>query len=296
MGIFVGTVKSITDEYDGGRIKVYISPDDKGKSETDLDYAFPLLPKMFNVIPKVNEEVIILTTGEDSRTQRYYIGPIISQPQNLFLNSDTISNLALMKGGNGYRYPTLGHFYGSKGSFADEDEVAMYSRKNSDVILSDNDVRIRCGSRIMKPNALKVEEKVVFNRKNPSYLKLNYYESPLESKDEAGKTIQIGSSANIVGNYINILSTDGSPYIKGITDAENKLISDETLKEIIASAHPLPWGDKLVNFLNIFVKAFNTHTHKYHNLPPCPSSSFNALQDASKNLYNDILSKHIRIN
>ena len=65
------------------------------------------------------------------------------------------------------------------------------------------------------------------------------------------------------------------------------------MNEIISKAHPLPFGDRLIEFLDIFRKAFNAHTHAYSGLPPVQDINY-----INVNQYNldDILSRNIRIN
>ena len=76
-----GQVEQVIDDADGLRIKVRL------ESETmtplsQIPYAFPLLPKTFQSVPKVGEGALVFLTKSDSKElQRYYMGPIISQPQ-----------------------------------------------------------------------------------------------------------------------------------------------------------------------------------------------------------------------
>ena len=72
------------DEMKGGRIKAIVLPEDKSKDVSEIPYAYPLMPQMIHILPKVGEAVLILLTetGNDS-SLRYYIGPIIAQPQNM---------------------------------------------------------------------------------------------------------------------------------------------------------------------------------------------------------------------
>ena len=48
-----GIVVSNNDEYDGFRIKVRIYGEDDERSDGELPLAFPLLPKMMHILPKV---------------------------------------------------------------------------------------------------------------------------------------------------------------------------------------------------------------------------------------------------
>ena len=76
-----------------------------------------------------------------------------------------------------------------------------------------------------------------------------------------------------------------------LTDRDD-LISDQTMNEIIEKAHQLPYGDILIEFLEIFRKAFISHVHPYPGLPPC--STDDVIKTTSYNL-KDILSENIRI-
>ena len=53
-------VISIDDDTDADRIKVRLAPEDNSKTLSEIEYAFPLLPKMFHVKPKVGEAVLVL--------------------------------------------------------------------------------------------------------------------------------------------------------------------------------------------------------------------------------------------
>ena len=78
MIIKICEVISIEDPLKGDRIKVRLYPEDAFKSETDIPYAYPLLPKMLHIMPKIGERVLVLLTGVgDGYSNRYYIGPII---------------------------------------------------------------------------------------------------------------------------------------------------------------------------------------------------------------------------
>ena len=74
-------VESVEDSADGLRIKARLQQDSI-TSVKDLPYAFPLLPKTIQSVPKVGECVLITTSQlGNNQSNRYYIGPIISQPQ-----------------------------------------------------------------------------------------------------------------------------------------------------------------------------------------------------------------------
>jgi len=313
--IYIGTVVSVSDDKDGERIRARILPVDKRLKDSQVPYAFPLLPKMIHIKPKVGEAVCIICQNDDApRTQRFYIGPIISQPQFMY-KEEAISSTSLLDGGVKKPDVSPSTLPESLGAYPKEEEIAICGRKNSDIILSDNDIRIRCGSHLVNEND---KTDVKFNKSAPAYIKLKYHTEPLSkyskkeynsvieetlaknvshivNENEHSKTI---STANVIADKINLISTNGSPYVD-IADI-NEGISDEDMQKFIETAHQLPYGDILVNFLSLFLRMFKSHTHKYHNMPPCPdteSAKFDlAYSTTEEDLKDKLLSKDIRIN
>lgn len=273
--IRIGEVKSLYDENDGGRIKVFISPDDATRTD-ELPWAFPLLPKLLHIKPKIGEAVMVITSNDNNvNSQRYYIGPLISQSQ--YLNEDSFFKGATSTLDGGTKLPSsaVTRNPNVNGCFPKDDDIGIYGRKNTDIILTDYDVRIRCGVHMVDEND---STNVSFNEKSPSYVLLRY-----NPKKGSG-------NATIVGEDINLISTESSDAFK-LTDRE-KLISDEEMDRIIKEAHKLPYGDLLVEFLKIFRKAMVTHTHPYPMIPPVQDS--NMLNLIRYNV-DEILSKHVRI-
>lgn len=306
MAVFIGEVISTYDEYDGERIKVRILPQDKFKSVGEITYAFPLLPKMLHVKPKEGEAVAVICTDDDPKSQRWYIGPIISQPQFMYKDNYAIGATTLLKGGVKAPEQALSNIAEAKGALAESEDIAIYGRKNSDIILSDNDVRIRCGAHLVQETN---ENNISFNKSAPAYIKLKYYPIPLNQKNIGNSNYFINtfndnnhssteSTATIVADKINLISPNGNPYID-VTNADGG-ITDEEMKKIIEKAHKLPYGDVLVDFLISFLEMFKSHTHKYSQLPPCPDSAstiFNMKYGSTKeSLEEKLLSKDIRIN
>ncbi len=287
--ISVGRVININDDTDGDRIKARVLPADQYKTDENIAYAFPILPKMFRVKPKVGEAVLIVTPDDDQRGQRYYFGPIVSQPQFMDYDDFIAGATTLLKGAlkEPEKAPSL--IPDSVGCIPSDEEVGVYGRGNSDIIIGENNVRIRSGVR--KIETKNSEKALTFNGSDPSFIKLKYYNDGL--KTDSGIT---KSSAIIGGNDIVLASSDGDPYFS--FNDKDESVSDETFKEMLEKAHQLPYGDILVDFLQSFIKMFKSHTHKYHNLPPCPDSESLKFDTKypSENLDNILLSKHIKIN
>ena len=303
--IFEGKVISIEDEYGAGNIKVRLKTADIAKNDKDLPYCAPLLPKMFHIMPKVGEVVQIVCVNDDPNQARFYIGPFISQPQKMYKDTLDGGALKLLNGKGGMPYPSLDNIPKTYGTYGTKEDVAIYGRKYSDVILSDNDVRIRCGARRYDGGDT---TDPVLNRENPSVVKLKYHDVPIGANKpvwDAGdgafkksdKSTKVESSVNVIGQEINLISTDGNPWVStSHTDRVqngNETISDDDIQKFIETAHPLPYGDVLIKFMNILTKAFMNHTHRYSQLPPVPDESYKAL--AQFNI-ESILSKNVRIN
>lgn len=99
------------------------------------------------------------------------------------------------------------------------------------------------------------------------------------------------SVINMVANKINFISHDGE-HTFNLTDPKN-LITDDEQEKINSQAHPLVYGDVLVEFLDLVKKYVQLHVHPYHGLPADPSTvTTNVL---SFDL-NKILNKNINSN
>ena len=134
-------VVSVNDEQACLRIKVKLDPEDNYTADEDLPYCFPLLPKHFQVNPKVGEMVLVITSRLGvSQSRRWFIGPIISQQYMLeedrFMSATTQYLPPLPR-------PELNPE--NEGSYPDREDVAVQGRKNADLILKENEVRLRCG-------------------------------------------------------------------------------------------------------------------------------------------------------
>ena len=87
----------------------------------------------------------------------------------------------------------------------------------------------------------------------------------------------------IVGNYIRWIN---------LTNPEN-LINAETQLEINTTAHPLVYGDILINFLELLRTYVVSHIHAYHMLPADPSR---VVLDVMEFPLDTILNKNINSN
>lgn len=277
-------VIDVYDETDGERIKVRLSPEDDRKSDDKIPYAFPLLPKLLHIKPKVGEFVlVILTEAGNGYSNRYYIGPIISQPQFMEKEDFLINAMSLYPGS--YKGPDIAPSTNadSHGALVENDDIAIYGRKKNDIILTNNDVRIRCGSRL-KDNS--TQGNIIFNRTDPAYLLLRHTDTKNGNKDN-----EYRSTATIVADKINLISNQSKEPFK--TNDKKELINNNEMQKIIDKAHKLPYGDVLVEFLNMFVDAFAKHVHPYPGMPPCQTSEY--IETTTYDL-KKILSENVAIN
>ena len=289
--IILGEVVDIKDINNGGRIRVRIRPiDNTVRLDSEVPFAFPLLPKMLHVKPKLHEMVfIILSDDNNKESQRYYIGPVISQPQFFEKQIYGAGPSTLLQGSS--QKPAPSYEYETNGLLPTDNDVALSSRKNTDILLKDNDILIRCGVKILN------NSEVFFNQKNPAFVKLKYY--PYGHNFEySGRVENVSSVATIHADKINLISSNGDPYI-GITDKEN-LLNDSAIEEFLNSGHEIPYGDKLCDLLSSFIKVFKDHTHNYNNLPVVHDPNYNEFITKygvdGKFLKDILLSKNIKIN
>jgi hypothetical protein len=277
-------VVSVYDDTDGERIKVRLTPEDDRRTDEELPYAFPLLPKMLHIKPKIGELVLVIfPTGDPKQSYRQYIGPIISQPQYMSGDDSGLNSMSLYPGAYKEADVAPSTNSDSHGAFAGDDDIAIYGRNKSDIILTNDDVRIRCGSRVKDTTS---SGNVVFNRTDPAYLHLKHTDSKRGNPED-----EYRSTATLVADKINLIGTNSKePFT--VTNKDN-LITDEEMQKIIDKAHQLPYGDILIEFLDMFRKAFATHVHPYPGMEPCPTDDL--LQATTYDL-KKILSDTVRIN
>lgn len=279
-------VISVYDDTDGERIKVYLLPEDDGKDIKDIPYAHPLLPKMLHIKPQLGESVLVLLTeANNGNSIRHYIGPIISQPQ--YMDKDEFyHSLSLYRNSSEKPDVAINTNPDSKGAFGVNEDIALYGRKKNDIILTENDVKIRCGSRIKDG-----EKNVIFNRTDPAYILLRHNDDKTEydNPNDNISTQSYRSTATIVADKINLISSKTSPFK---TNDKDNLINETEMMKILKEAHQLPYGDILVRFLSKFVNAFATHYHAYPGEKPCEKP----IKEVVDFNLNTILSDNVRIN
>lgn len=306
--LFIAKVLDVTDPYNAGRIKVAIKGiDDKnvnrdtpigGEGTGKIMEAFPLLPKMIGIRPNVNESVFIFTQTIDGSLHRFWVGPIISQQENLINDAyDGTSQSGLKKGTSKLTLSEgLSLDTNANGVYPDEKYLSMQGRDNTDIIHKSSELLLRAGKFVKgKP--------LVYNHKTMAYIQIKdnmilENDKKLEARapySNAFDTIfdikQRGSAITLVGNRINLISHDGSPRFDTLVVGEKK--QEQVVRDIIEKAHPLVFGDTLIKILTIFRDHALNHVHQINSSPIEGQKEYGLLSNAK---LDTILSKNIRIN
>ena len=279
-------VISVTDDQAGLRIKVRLNPEDNSKSIDELPYCFPLLPKHLHINPKIGECVMVfLSTLGSPNSFRFFIGPLISQ--DYFLNFDAFyyQSRCLLTGGNSATpLPKPEMNPENDGSLPNREDIAIRGRKNTDIILKDNEIRLRCGFK--KEPSGTPKNTLLFNREDLAYIQMRY------EKNMQGKNFtDYNSCINIVADRINLLSHDSKDNFT-LNNTKDLITNDEQTK-IEHQAHPLVYGDELIDYLQQLIQVIRTHTHSF---PMSPSSFSTPQLKVLETPLENMLSKSIKIN
>ena len=283
-------VESVEDDAKGCRIKVRIQYYDPTFNEDPtmetIPYCFPLLPKLLHVYPKVGEMVfVILQQQESTQGDRFFIGPVISQ--DYYLNYCSELNAGTLSQGEKTVPPSENPDMNEEndGTIPEREDIAIRGRMNSDVILLNNELRLRCGFD-KYPGTTEEDYNLNFNDKDMAYVQMKYF--PNGMNDSHG---DYNSIVNIVGDRINLMSYDGNPF-PGDVDRRD-MITPEKQNELQSSLHNLPYGDDLMTYLRKLIDIFSNHVHKWHNETPCLIGS--EIETLNTDL-TKFLSKTIKIN
>lgn len=280
--------------FDGLRIRAEFEGEDFPTRIEDIPWAFPFLPKTFQSIPKVGEAVIILYRGGNNG-QRYYIGPIISQPQfNTFARKKYATSL--LKPNESDPLERISDNSNTNGSFPKSSDVAIVGRGSEDVILRYNDdtkeseIQLRSGIRTEPTNESNPNMigNIIFNGTDPSYIQLKYKKGLATKQDQEANSI-----INLVANRINIMSNKDDNIAHNLRDQDD-MISDEKVDEIMGNLHQVPMGDKLVELLKVMKGCIMHHVHPWAGMEQCGDwgGYINKLDGYD---IDSILSKYVRI-
>ncbi len=269
--LLVGNVMSNEDVADGKRIKVRIPYMDNTVLDSDLPLCFPLLPKHLQVLPREGEAVFVFI---QTNGQRLYIGPIISQSQYLNIDNYSLSALSLLKQGSSQPSKPLTLMENTDGLVPLKEEIAIQGRYNSDIVLKDNELVLRVGQGTKDQT---------YNVHDLAFIQLKY---GMKTSNP-----EIKSTVNIVADSINLISHKNKNKIN--TNGANQNVTNDIMEEIMSKCESIPYGETLVEILEIFRKTFLNHTHPFDGMPV--NHSFE-IQDFNKLNFRKILNKNIKIN
>lgn len=286
--IKMAQVESVFDDADGLRIKARLSQDGSVPTD-DLPYSFPLLPKTFQSVPKVGECVLLFfSEAANNYSNRYYIGPVISQPQ--FNTYDPYmygrgTAISLLQGSTLEPLEKISNYDETRGAYPNVGDVAIVGRNTEDIILKDGEIDLRCGIRGKPAKNENLLGNVIFNTHSPAYIQLKYKKGLSINKGR-----EADSLVNIVADKINLISHKDNNYFN-LTDKDT-LINNEEIDSIMEKLHQLPYGDVLLEVLIKMRNSIVNHVHAYPGLPPCNDQYITKLNSTD---LNKILSDNVRI-
>jgi hypothetical protein len=163
----------------------------------------------------------------------------------------------------------------------------------------------------IKWDSLKPKE---FNGVNPAYIQIkngfNYTDNvnnaivAITGVGVPSKSKKI-SVNNIVADKINLLTYNGSPNFnlteRDLINSTTPYITDDEMNTILSTAHPLVFGDILLEYLKALRAAFDSHIHNNFGMtPPTDNVTLgNAVSQfkiLAPKLESTMLSKNIKIN
>lgn len=297
----LGEVVSIEDGNFLGRIKVrikgpYSKGGDDGVLDEDLPWCTPMIPKFYSSQPKVGEAVFIFVfSNETIHIDRMYLGPIISQPQQLNYDPFYTSALSSFTFGSETPNKSVNDIPQIKGVFPAPEDISVQGRYNTDITQKTNEVVIRAGKFKSYTPDQSNPFNFAFNARTQAYIQIKNDVQVFPKGDTyLPKEESFGTVTNIVANKINLIThADGSPRFN-VTNQDN-LISDDEMTRILDEAHQLPFGDVLLEYLRLMKDALLFHVHN-GNGKPSSGESLVQFRDKAAGLEKAMLSKNIRIN
>ena len=291
------------------RVRIEGRQYDNGTQTEELPNCFPILPKHLNFVPKIGEIVLVLVEGKrDINGDRYYIGPLISNELKFGGDfSDTTATANKLAGTSSpgediNKIPTL------KGAYGNPENVIINGRQNTDIIQRKSEILIRAGKFVenkpkefntLNPGYIQIKHNHIFNEKELNNFGVAEKNNVNETSNKKTKEVSV---TNIVSNKINLL-THNNDNTYNITSAKENIngaaeyINSSEMDKILNNAHPLVFGDLLIEYLKLLKLAFLTHRHQINEVPAQPEGyPIVEFIKRSDELEKAMLSKNIRIN
>jgi len=284
---YFAKVVSTTDPDGAGRIKAQIQnlDDDIVSNLTPaeaiaaLPWSYPLIPKFFNVVPKVGEGVRILMwtvngteIGHAQNTNRIYIGPLIGQPQYLAKQDKKESMITSSDTGNGD--VSYNPYLVEPLIYPNPEYVSVQGRQNADIIFTKQEINLRAGQTIPGRNIGIDPLNLVLNKKNPPRIQLKMVNQENSTTNIYSDKIHLITYGKSIGSADKVgLGGRGLSYTtlesNGVNDGLEKNIPDSTIDNFLTSrSEPLIYGNKLVYFLTLLQAYCRGHEHVGAEEPP----------------------------
>lgn len=311
------------DDPEGGDRIITRLSGDNDKTDKELPWAHPMLPKLLHVKPKVGEVVIVFTLNDGTESERFYIGPIITQQVDTYYSPKDSMEIGEARGFLMGAYQTVAQspetIKETRGALPLDNDVSIEGRKNCGLQITDDDIRLKAG--VKKLNIS--DHTATFNREDPAFIKLKYDDTKPEN--------EYNSVAYIVADRINLLGSNPGGSLKDYktdTTSEYKdvivgkgpngvlkqityksfqrdLITDKEEKNILKKfdgkdddgdryAYRMVYGEPLIEYLEMFKDAFLNHVHPFPTMTLCKTDEIKNFEDY--NLKENLLSNTVRIN
>ena len=299
--ISIGTVREVEDKYskdgfDGLRVRAELEQDNP-QNTNDIPWAFPLMPKMFHVLPKKGEAVLVFVEEEQGHVKnsgiRYYLGPIISQDQYREFSFKEGATSLMMSHKLNPANP-ISNYAITDGAYPKQEDVGVVGRGKEDIVLKYNgktsEVDIRAGIRSTPTNSDDPNffGNIIFNGIDPAYIQLKFKNGIATGQDHAANSV-----INMVANRINIMSNRDDAISHDLRD-QNTLIPEDKMDTIMDNLHQVPKGDELVELLELMKGAIMHHVHPWAGMEQCGDWA-GFINELKKFDIPSILSKYVRI-
>lgn len=274
MSFYYGRVVSVDDITDSMLIKALVPEFDGTKSINDESLnAFPLLPKVLPIYPKVGEGVLVWLMNEKSPNEkRFYMGPVTSQFQ--YIKED-----AFEKG-----LSPIDKIYSlDKGVNTNKEAQGLYpvdseAKRDTGLLGRDNaDIQFRRNKTVLRAGKHLTDKPLLRNNKNPSYLQLGLFE-------DDSLSYSMYSADKVI-----LYSNEGKKLKKNVypdkADIEN----------IIEKGSTMLRGEETIKLMKLIITFMFNHIHPYNNKEPLT----NNVEIANKLLnfdFNSLLNKGVITN
>lgn len=252
--IRIGKVIDNTDADGTGKLLVRMDGTDKLDDDQNLIPAYPLIPKFLNIYPEVGEAVFIFEYEYKvglktvTKSKRYWIGPIISQLQNL--EKDEYKS-AISQEVDGWSKPSksLEKIKKSKGAYPNKKDIAIQGRDNADILFKSKEVQIRAG----KFSSL---DNLEFNKKDPAYIQLKYGSNELKKE-----FVDVTTEKSVFSPPSHLFKAVVKSSLPNGILLENDLSSEEYEK---ATIHKVSFSVKDLNN-NTIIYSFDNGDNSYNS-------------------------------